>query len=161
MNARTLTVATPTDTTIVMTREFKAPRRLVYEAMFTPEKMRRWMLPPPGWTLSVCECDPRLAGALRLVWRSDEADPAGSLFGVFTEAVVNERLTHTELMVLGTDQVIGSQVETHEFTERGGVTTMRITQVYISKEARDGAIASGAAEGMEPGFAQLDAMLGA
>jgi uncharacterized protein YndB with AHSA1/START domain len=44
-----LQISTPSDTTIVLTRTFNAPRRLVWEAMFTPDKMRRWMLPPPGW----------------------------------------------------------------------------------------------------------------
>ena len=43
-----LQISTPTDTTIVLTRTFNAPRRLVWEATFTPAKMRRWMLPPPG-----------------------------------------------------------------------------------------------------------------
>ena len=156
-----LHVSTPTDTTIVLTRAFGAPRRLVWEAMTEPAKMRRWMLPPPGWTMTVCECEVCVAGALRLVWKSDEADPPPdmSLLGVFTEAVLHERMVHTETMVLGSGQVIGSQVETHEFAESGGVTTMRITQVYASKEARDGAVASGMGEGMETGFRQLDAVL--
>ncbi len=153
-----LQVSTPTDTTIVLTRTFNAPRRLVWEAFTVPDIMRRWMLPPPGWTLSVCECDPRTAGALRLVWKSEDADPAMSLLGVFTEAVVHERMIHTEIMLLGSGQPIGSQIETHEFTEKNGVTTMRITQVHASKEARDGAVASGAEEGMEAGFKQLDAL---
>lgn len=108
-----LNISTPTGTTIVLTRAFNAPRRLVWEAFFTPDRMRRWMLPPPGWTLGVCECDPRPAGALRLVWTSAEADPAGSLLGVFTEAAAPERITHTEVMLLGSGQPIGSQVETH------------------------------------------------
>jgi uncharacterized protein YndB with AHSA1/START domain len=154
-----LQVSTPTDTTIVLTRTFNAPRRLVWEAMFTPDKMRRWMLPLPGWTLTACECEARVAGALRLVWKSAEADPAMSLLGVFTETVAHERMIHTEFMLLGTDQVIGSQVETHEFVEKSGVTTMRITQVHVSKEVRDCAVASGACQGMEAGFNQLDALL--
>ena len=154
-----LPVSTPPDTTLVLTRTFNAPRRLVWEAFTTPDKMRRWMLPPPGWTLAICECEARVAGALRLVWKSAEADPAGSLHGVFTEAVVNERMIHTETMLLGSGQPIGSQVETHEFAEKNGVTTMRITQVYVSKEARDGAVASGADPGMEAGFKHLDALL--
>ena len=115
---RALQVSTPTETTIVLTRTFNAPRRLVWEAMFTPDKMRRWMLPPPGWTTTICECEPRMAGALRLVWKSEEADPAMTLHGVFTEAVVHERMVHTETMVLGSGQPIGSQVETHEFAEK-------------------------------------------
>ena len=50
-------------------------------------------------------------------------------------------------------------VEKHEFFEKGGATTMRITQTYASKEARDGAIASGMDEGMEACYKQLDALL--
>jgi uncharacterized protein YndB with AHSA1/START domain len=154
-----LHISTPTDTTIVLTRTFDAPRRLVWEAFTSPDRMRRWMLPPPGWTLTVCECDPCMAGALRLVWKSEESDPAGTLHGVFTDTVPYERMTHTETMLLGAGQPIGSQIETHEFAEKHGVTTMRITQVYASKEARDGALATGMDEGMEAGYRQLDAVL--
>jgi uncharacterized protein YndB with AHSA1/START domain len=159
MNPKSLQVTTPTDTSVVLTRTFNAPRRLVWEAMFVPDKMRRWMLPPPGWTTTVCECEPRMAGALRIAWKSEEADPVMTLHGVFTEAVMHERMVHTETMLLGSGQPIGSQVETHEFAEKGGVTTMRITQVYVSKEARDGAVASGMDQGMEACYKQLDAVL--
>lgn len=159
MNPTGLQISTPTDTTIVLTRTFHAPRRLVWGAFTTPGTMRRWMLPPPGWTLTVCECDPRVAGALRLVWKSDEADPVMTLHGVFTEAIAHERMSHTETMLLGSGQPVGAQVETHEFAEKNGVTTMRITQVYVSKEARDGSLASGMDQGMEAGFRQLDALL--
>src|SRR3954463_8016392 len=86
-----LQISTPTDTTIVLTRTFSAPRRLVWEAMFTPDKMRRWMLPPPGWTLTVCECDARLGGKLNLAWKNEDADPFMTLKGVFTEAAPHER----------------------------------------------------------------------
>lgn len=154
-----LQVSTATDKTLVLTRTFNAPRKLVWEAFTTPDKMRRWMLPPPSWTLSTCECDARTAGALRLVWKSNESNPAATLHGVFTDVIVYEKMIHTETMLMGLDQLIGSQVETHEFTEKAGVTTMRITQVYVSKEARDGAVASGADQGMEAGFKQLDAFL--
>lgn len=159
MSSQSLQVTTPSDTTIVMTRSFNAPRKLVWEAMTTPEKMRRWMLQPPGWTLTACECEARVAGTLRVVSKSPEADPAMMLLGVFTEAVQPERMVHTEIMLLGDGQPIGSQVETHEFTEKGGVTTMRITQVYASKEARDGAVSSGTSEGMEACYKHLDALL--
>lgn len=154
-----LQVTTPTDSTLVLTRTFQAPRRLVWEAMTTPDKMLRWMLPPPGWTTTVCECDARVAGALRVVSKSPEADPAMMLLGVFTEVTPHERMVHTETMLLGSGQPIGSLVETHEFSEKAGVTSMKITQVYISKEARDAAVASGAVEGIEACYQHLDAML--
>lgn len=159
MNTTGLQVSTPTDTTIVLTRTFNAPRRLVWEAMTVPGKMRRWMLPPPGWTMTVCECEARVGGALKLAWKSEDADPAMTLQGVFTEVIPYERMTHTETMKLGSGETIGSLLETHEFAEKNGVTTMRITQAYDSKDARDGTIASGMDQGMEAGFAQMDAML--
>ena len=87
-----LQISTPTDTTIILTRAFDAPRRLVWEAMFTPDKMRRWMLPPPGYTITTCVCDPRVGGALELAWKTDEADPAMTLRGVFTEVLLHERI---------------------------------------------------------------------
>lgn len=159
MHPKAMQLSTPTDSTIVITRAFNAPLRLVWEAMFTPDRMRRWMLPPPGWTMTVCECEPRLEGALKIMWKSAEADPAMTLHGVFTEVVMHERIVHTENMVLGSGETIGSLVETHEFAEQGGVTTMRITQVYPSKADRDGAIASGMDQGMEECYRQLDALV--
>lgn len=159
MNTQGLQISTPSDTAIVLTRTFNAPRRLVWEAMFTPDRMRRWMLPPPGLTMTVCECDPRAAGALSLAWKSADADPFMTLRGVFTEAVPHERIVHTELMAMGTGQTIGALVEAHEFAEQDGVTSMRITQTYASKEARDGALSSGMDEGMEACYQQLEAVL--
>ena len=152
-------VSTPTDTTIVLVRDFRAPRHRVWEAMFTADIMRLWSYPPPGWTMTVCECDPRVGGALRLVSRTAEADPAMTLEGVFTDVVPHERAVHTETMVLGTGEVLGSLVETHEFVDRGGITTMRITQAYPSTEARDEVIASGVPEAMEACYARLDDLL--
>src|SRR4051812_24349729 len=98
MNPKGLQLSTPSDTSIVLTRAFKAPRRLLWEAMFTADKMRRWMLPPPVWTLTVCEVDARVGGALNLAWKSREADPAMTLKGLFTEVTPFERAVHTETM---------------------------------------------------------------
>ena len=159
MNPIGLQISTPTDTTIVLTRTFQAPRRLVWEAMFTPDKMRRWMLHPLGWTMTACECDARVGGALKLAWKNEEADPVMTLQGVFTEVVLHERIVHTETMTLGSGQTISSLLEKHEFAEKGGVTTMRITQTYDSKEDRDGALTSGMDQGIEAGYKRLDAVL--
>ncbi len=153
-----LQLTTPTDTTIVFTRRFNAPRQVVWEAMFTPDTLRRWSFPPPGWTMTACECDARVGGALRLVSRSAEADPAMTIHGVFTEVVPHERAVHTETTAPGSGEAVGSLVETHEFAERSGVTTVSITQAYPSRDARDGAIASGMARELEACFARLDAL---
>jgi len=151
-------ISTATDTNIVLTRKFNAPRQLVWESMLTPDRMRRWMLPPPGWTTTDCYVDLRVGGALKIAWKNQEADPFMTLEGVFTEVKPYERAVHTEKMTLASGQVIGSQIETHEYSEKDGITTMRITQVFESKEARDGALESGA-EGMECGYQRLDDLL--
>jgi uncharacterized protein YndB with AHSA1/START domain len=101
-----------------------------------------------------------VGGAVELSWKSDEADPAMTLRGVFTEVVPHERIVHTETMALGTGQTVGTLVEKHEFLEQGAATLMRITQTYASKEARDGAVASGMDQGMEACYQQLEALLG-
>jgi len=155
-----LQISTPTDTTIVLTRTFNAPRRLVWEAMFTPDKMRRWMLPPPGWTLTTCECDARVGGKLSVAWKSDEDNPVMTLRGEFTDVAPHEHAVHTETMALGSGQTIGSLVERHEFADKGAATAMSITQTYNSKEDRDGALASGMDQGMESCYQKLDALLG-
>lgn len=151
-----LQITTPTDTTIVLTRTFKAARRLVWEAMTSPDKMKRWMLPPPGWTLTVCEVEPRVGGMLKLAWTSADADPVMTLHGEWIEFAPHERMVHTETMKLGSGETVGSLIETHEFTETSGATLMRITQTYASKADRDGALASGMDEGMEACYLQLD-----
>lgn len=159
MKLEPLQITTPTDTTIVMTRAFRAPRRLVWDAMTQPDKMRRWMLPPPGFTTTVCEVEPRVGGSLRIAWKTADADPAMTLEGTFSEFAPHTRMVHDELMKLGTGEVIGSLVETHEFTEHGDLTEVRITQAYASMADRDGALAGGVA-GMEECYLQLDALLG-
>ena len=132
---------------------------MVEHDVFARDQRSKLGYPPPGLSVTTCECDTRVGGALELAWKSEEADPAMTLRGVFTEVVLHERIIHTELMALGSGQMIGSLVEKHEFTEQGAVTTMRIMQTYASKEARDGAIASGMDQGMEACYKQLDALL--
>ncbi|HEY4059148.1 MAG TPA: SRPBCC domain-containing protein, partial [Kofleriaceae bacterium] len=151
-------ITTPTDTTIVLTRSFNAPRRFVFEAMSTPDKMRRWMQPPPGMTLERCDVEPRLGGLLSLSWKTADANPFMTLQGEWTEFDPHSRMVHTERMATASGQVVVSLVEAHQFTEQDGATLMVITQTYESKDARDGALAGGMDEGMESCYQTLDAM---
>ncbi len=68
-NTGALSVATPTDREIAMTRVFDAPRSLVFEALTKPELLKRWFAGPPGWSLAVCEIDLKVGGGYRYVWR--------------------------------------------------------------------------------------------
>jgi uncharacterized protein YndB with AHSA1/START domain len=155
-----LQISTPTGTTIVLTRTFNAPRRLVWEAMFTPDKMRRWMLPPPGWSVITMECEARVGGKLSVAWKSDEGNSVMTLRGEFTAVSPHEHAVHTETMALGSGETIGSLVEKHEFADKGAATVMSITQTYNSNGDRDGALASGMDQGMEACYQKLEALLG-
>lgn len=154
----TLKVTMPTDREIVMIRVFDAPRRLVWDAMIKPELLKRWLFGPPGWEMTRCEDDARVGGAFRWEWRGPNGE-AMALHGVYREVVPPERLVRTESFDFGCAPQAGEQIGTLTLTEHGGKTTLTITVLYPSKEARDGAIASGMEHGVAAGYDRLDHIL--
>ena len=76
-----------------------------------------------------------------------------------TTIVLTRSFKAAETMKLGSGETVLSLVETHEFTDTGGATQMRITQTYTSQADRDGALASGMDQGMEACYQQLDAVV--
>lgn len=156
-----LTVSTPSDTTIVMTRSFDAPRALVWEAMTDPDRIRQWIFAPPGWTMTTCEGEARVGGAYRWAWNDEHGKAALAIHGVFREVVPCERSVHTETMEMGCGGPVGELLATLELTEAGGRTHMRMTLAFDSQQARDGALASGMEHGMEAGYTRLDEQLAA
>jgi uncharacterized protein YndB with AHSA1/START domain len=164
-----LRVATPTDTTIVMTRTFDAPRRLVWEAMTKPELVRRWMFYPPGWSWATCEMNVRVGGEFHWAWNGPDGQLAMTIRGVHREVDPPSRIVHTERMEMapgagpcapgdGSPEPWELLV-TLELTDQGGVTAMKMTLAFGSKQARDAALASGMEQGMEAGYTNLDALL--
>jgi len=95
-NTRTLKLTTRGDREIVMTREFDAPRRLVFDALTKPELVKQWLLGPPGWSMPVCEIDLRVGGTYRYVWRHTDGKEMG-MGGVYREIVPQERVVCSEL----------------------------------------------------------------
>jgi uncharacterized protein YndB with AHSA1/START domain len=155
-----LKVTTPSDREIVLTRSFDAPRPLVWEAMTKPELIRRWLFAPPGWSMTVCREDMKVGGSFRWEWGGAEGQTMMVIRGVYREIVPLERIVRTEIMEFGnmeTGEVVGTLV----LTEQGGKTTVTITEVYPSKEARDAAIASGMERGVAAGYDKLEEMLAA
>ncbi len=157
--APTLQVSTPTDTTIVLTRAFDAPRRLVWEAMTDPAKLRRWMFSPPGWEMTVCEFEARAGGAYRWVWAGADGRPVMTLRGEVRECEAPERVVHTQVMEMHECAAATEFVVTLELTETKGRTGLRLTLTFPSKSERDQALTWGMEKGMEVGYARIDAML--
>jgi uncharacterized protein YndB with AHSA1/START domain len=154
----TLSVSTPTDREIVLTRDFDAPRSLVFDAMSRPELLRRWLLGPPGWSMVECENDLKVGGAFRHVWRAANGTEM-AMRGVYREVVPPGRIVRTESFEFGCEAQVGEQVGTLVLTERNGGTTLTLTVLYPSKEARDATIASGMERGVAASYDRLEDLL--
>jgi uncharacterized protein YndB with AHSA1/START domain len=154
-----LEVTLPSDREVRVVRKFNAPRELVYEAHVTPALLQRWSLGPPGWSMPVCEMDVRVGGKYRWRWKSDEDGKEFGFYGTFREVNAPSRLVHDEYYDPGD---VGGPMSpdpaliTLELEETKGVTTLTVTMLFPSKEARDGAVGSGMTDGMEIGYARLD-----
>ncbi|HEV7366327.1 MAG TPA: SRPBCC family protein [Gemmatimonadales bacterium] len=147
-NPGTLQVTTPSDREITMTRVFKAPRDLVFDAYTKPELVKRWLGVFGGWTLEVCEIDLKVGGTYRYLWRGPDGVEMG-MRGVYREIVRPERIVCTESF----DEKWyegGDALDTTTLVENDGRTTLSTTVRYGSKEVRDAVLRSP----MEGGVAQ-------
>jgi uncharacterized protein YndB with AHSA1/START domain len=154
----TLKVTAAGDREIVITRDFDAPRTLVWDTMSKPELLKRWLFGPQGWEMTVCEDDQRVGGKFRWEWSGPEG--AGmTMSGVYREIVPPERCVRTEAFESGCFPQMGEQLATLVLTDRGEKTTLTLTVLYPSKEARDGAIAGGMDKGLAAGYDRLDEIL--
>jgi uncharacterized protein YndB with AHSA1/START domain len=149
-NANATTYTTPSDREIAVTRVFDAPRRLVFEAHTKPEHLKNWMLGPDGWTMPVCEIDLRPGGMWHFVWRRADGSEM-EMRGVYKEVVPPEKLVSTESW--GGDWP--ETTNTLTLSEQDGKTTLTITILYPSKEARDAVLNTGMKDGMNQSFERL------
>jgi uncharacterized protein YndB with AHSA1/START domain len=156
-NLETLKVTTKGDREIVMTRDFKAPRRLVFDAFTKPELVKQWLLGPPGWSMPVCEIDLKVGGTYRYVWRRDSDGSEMGMGGVYREIVLLERIVSTE--VFDKAWYPGEAVGTLVLAERDGKTTVTQTVLYQSREARDGILKSGMESGVAASYDRLAQLL--
>jgi uncharacterized protein YndB with AHSA1/START domain len=151
-----LTLTTPTDREIVLTRVFDAPRHLVFDAFTKPDLIRRWLLGPPGWSMPVCEIDLDVGGTYRYLWRGADGTEMG-VSGVYREVAPPERIVATEVF----DQAWypGEALVTTVLSERNGRTTMTITLLYESRAARDTALRSDMEKGVAASYDRLADLL--
>jgi len=145
------------DRELVVSRSFNAPARIVFEAWTKPEYLTRWWAPRSlGVSLFECEADVRPGGAYRYAFGHDPNSPE-VFFGRYTEVLPHSRLVWTQ--VYERMKSAGEAVITATFEEAEGRTRLKLSQVFPSKEALDGAVASGMERGMRETFDQLDALV--
>jgi uncharacterized protein YndB with AHSA1/START domain len=149
-----LTVTTPSDREIVMTRVFDAPRDLVFEAHSSCEHMSHWW-GPRRYEVAKCDLDFRPGGSWRIVHRGSEGEEHG-FRGEFREIVPPERIVWT----FEWEGLPGHvSVQTAEFEEHDGKTTLTATAVFDTVEDRDGMLKSGMESGAAETYDRLDEYL--
>ena len=146
-------VTLPEDDQLLITREFAAPKHLVYQAVTTPELVKRWWNAKRG-EVTVAEIDLRVGGIWRFVMVTPDGFEVG-FHGEYREIVPNERIVQTEVYE-GAPEGAGGSVNTMTLSEVDGRTTMAVLCEYPSKEIRDMVIESGMEEGMQDAYDLLE-----
>ena len=152
-NEGTAKVTLPKDEQILITREFDAPKHLVYKAYTTPELVKRWWSAKRGEVI-VAEIDLRVGGKWRYVAVTDDGFEV-AFHGEYREIVPNERLVSTEVYEGVPDPGEGT-LNTATFEESEGRTTLTVLVEAPDKETRDAIIESGMEAGMQDAFDLLE-----
>ena len=147
------TVTLPTDEQVLITREFAAPKHLVYKAWTTPELVKRWWGSDLG-EVTVAEIDLRVGGSWRYVMVADGGFEVG-FHGEYREIIPDERIVSTEVYE-GMSE--GESLNTATFTEVDGRTTLTILVQHQSREHRDAHINSGMETGLQKAMDFLEAV---
>jgi uncharacterized protein YndB with AHSA1/START domain len=149
------TVERTSERELVVSRSVNGPARIVWEAWTKPELFQRWWA-PKSFPISLlsCELDVRVGGTYRLVFGHEGSTM--DFFGRYLAVEPPSRLTWTNDE--GDEE---GPVTTVTFEETGGRTLVVVHELYPSKEALDGAIASGATgiDAMPESLEQLDELL--
>jgi uncharacterized protein YndB with AHSA1/START domain len=150
-------VSLPADEQILITREFDAPRELVYRAYTTPELVRRWWHAKRG-EMTVCDIDLRVGGEWRFVMVAREHGGMEVGFhGEYREIVPNERLVSTEVFEGFPD---AESLNTLTLTEVDGRTKLEILVQHENMEHRDAHINSGMEAGLQDALDLLEEVAG-
>src|SRR5256886_5805888 len=147
----TAVVTLPTDTQILITREFDAPKHLVYKAYTTPELIKRWWGGDRG-EVTLAEVDLRVGGRWRYVMTANGGFEVG-FHGEYREIVPNERIVSTEVFEGAPE---AEAVVEHTFTEKNGRTTLTMLMQLPSRAVRDPIIDSGMEGGLQEALDRLE-----
>ncbi len=150
------TMELKSDREIVIARTFNGPARLVFDAWTKPELVKRWWAPKSrGVSVVGCDADVRVGGNYRYVLRRDTGDEFG-FSGNYTEVTPHSRLVYTQCFEPIPD---AEAIITVTFDEQDGKTRLVAHELYPSKEAREGALASGMEQGMRETMDQLEKLV--
>ena len=150
------TLSFPSDTELVVTRDFAYPPELVFRASTTPEIVKQWWGIAPREQFVVCEIDLQVGGQWRYVFRDADGNEDG-FSGRFVEIEAPHRTVQTEQyeQMAGTEHTV-----TVTYTDNGsGRTTLSTHHRYPSQEMRDGHVASGMERGLQHSLDRVEDLL--
>jgi uncharacterized protein YndB with AHSA1/START domain len=150
----TAQVTLPAEEQILITREFAAPKHLVYKAITTPDLVKRWWNAKRG-EVTIAEIDLRVGGKWRYVMVTPNGSEVG-FHGEYREIVPNERIVSTEVFEGAPSGDEGGSLNTVSLDETDGRTTMTVLIKFPSKEIRDIVISSGMEAGMQDAYDLLE-----
>jgi uncharacterized protein YndB with AHSA1/START domain len=152
------TLTFPAEDQILITREFDAPKHLVYKAWTTPELVAKWWTARRGSAREM-EIDLRVGGRWRYVMDADNGMEV-AFHGEYREIVPDERIVSTEVFEgapLPPEELEASAtVNTATFTEQDGRTKLTILIQCPSPEVREAIIASGMEDGLQDALELLE-----
>ena len=146
----TAVVTLPSDTQILITREFAAPKHLVYKAWTTPELIKRWWSANRG-EVTLAEVDLRVGGKWRYVMMAEGFEVG--FHGEYREIVPNERIVSTEVFEGMPD---AEALDTLTLAEKNGRTILTILVEHQTKVHRDAHIESGMEGGLQDALDLLE-----
>ena len=150
----TAKVTLPADKQILITREFDAPKELVWKAWTTPELVKQWWHANRG-EVTVAEIDLRVGGTWRYVSVTDDGFEV-AFHGEYREIVPNERIVSTEVYEGIPDADEHATLNTLTLTEVDGRTTLTVLVEHPTKEGRDAHVNSGMEAGMQDAMDLLE-----
>ncbi len=150
---KTKVVAEPGTHEIIMTREFNAPRELVFKVLTDPALIPQWW-GPKDYTTTVDKMEVKAGGIWRYVQRGAEGE--FGFHGVYHEIVPNERIVDTFEFEGMPGHVL---LETLTLEEHDGKTIVKNSSVFQSVADRDGTLQSGMEEGANESWDRLEELL--
>jgi uncharacterized protein YndB with AHSA1/START domain len=147
-------VTLPADTQILVTREFDAPRRLVWRAYTEPDLIKRWWAGLRGNVTSV-EVDLRVGGRWRYVMVANGGFEV-AFHGEYREITPIERLVNTEAFEGIPDPDANAALVTMTLVDKDDRTFMEVLIETKDKDGRDAIINSGMEGGMQESYDALE-----
>lgn len=144
------------DRGIVITRVFDSLREHVFDAFTRPELMQRWLIGPPGGSMSKCEVDFRIGGSFRLGWKNAKGVEI-IMGGIYQEINRPEKIVYTEKLF--DSWYPGETIQTINLTEKNGKTIFRCLILYETQQAREIVLNSSFEFGVISNFNRLDDFL--